>query len=737
MIAAFHGNQARSHGPGCSGQACSPLELLRPAGSLARMKHASAGWSWVAKPGRILVPVLACWLATAAQARVPDTPPDDPTKIEAWAKAKAEEATAEAMAAMAKVQAEMNRPKPAEPTPASTADEDAEPLFVLPERDPALVAYIKAQNLTDQNLPAELGAIAQAITRAMDPDKRREVENLVANYSGQSVALANAAAIAWVQLAPEQALGLAAAAAKADPTDANAVNTLGALLAEAGYEEKGIPVLSYLEKKYPADPTVLCNLGVAWLNLGELDEANRYLFRVFGSAPGHGAAHTAAGVIAEIKGQHAEAMDHFRKAAASNSSPLARRALRHHREKFRAPRGFLKMVKTKEYFSPSGYAPLAPQPDLKAYYSKKADLEIANRTLREELLRRQKDATDSLQQAALQLMQNGPGVGVYAGLDWGNSNQADEKELGEILQLLVERQRNLLFLRQRFGELAFEYAANGTPHDLPAERCAKVLPIASEYLGLMSTEYDKLVQSTLYRYRALVNRKLTFLPLQVPEPLYRSAFEGAVSEYIGFVLQLNSSLPLVSPPCSPESLVRGRKPDHEEVKPGSCPFSLEVEVVVATLKMDCKKFGFDFKAGLAFSATKDFTTGETTLTAGVGAKANLHDIGNAGVSGQFVMTWDRDNSLSFVGVEAKAGANISGIPGLSGAIDAASALGADEGISATVEGEGLTEDLVKAGADVKLGVTVGPRGIESSLSGDASSQLLGQNIFNISIPQLD
>jgi|GEM_PF-2763848 len=679
--------------------------------------------------------MLAWGLATTAPARVPDEPPTDPAKVEAWAKAKAAEASAEALAATAKEEAEMNRPRPAEAAPASPPAAEDEPFFELARPDPALKAYIKAQNLTDQSLPGELAFIAQSISTALDPDKRGEVESMVAAYSGQSVALANAAAIAWVQLAPEQALGLAAAAAKANPTDANAVNTLGALLAEAGYEQKGIPVLAYLEKKYPADPTVLSNLGMAWLNLGELDEANRYFFRVFGVAPGHGPAHTGAGVIAEKQGQHAAAMDHFRKAAASNSSPLARRALRHHHEEFQVPKSFLRMVKTKEYFSPSGYAPLSRQESLRGYYAKQADKEIFEQTLRKELARRSKEATESMARATKDLLQSGPGVSVYANLDWHNYNKAAEEELNEIHTLKAKRSMRIEDLRQAFGDHAHEYRANGTPHDLPADPYAKLIPVATEYLGLMSNEYEKMTQETLYRYRALINRRLTDLPLQYPDPFYRSAFEATVGEYINFILLLNEDLPLVSEPCKPESLAQGRKPEYEEVGPGGCPFSLDVGVVVATLHMDCKKFGFDFKAGLAFSATKDFGTGETTLTAGVGVKTDLHGIGQAGGSGQVVITWDRGNSLSFVGVEATAGANISGIPGLSGALEGSTLGLGGEGSNVSIEGEGLSEDLVKAGADVKLGVTVGPRGVESSLSGEMSSQVLGRDIFSIALPQ--
>jgi hypothetical protein len=102
--------------------------------------------------------------------------------------------------------------------------------------------------------------------------------------------------------------------------------------------------------------------------------------------------------------------------------------------------------------------------------------------------------------------------------------------------------------------------------------------------------------------------------------------------------------------------------------------------------------------------------------------------------------WDAGNDLSYVGVEAIAGAKISGIPGLSGTLagdtlDLGREAGAEsEGPSITATGADLTKDLVKVGSDTKLGVTIGPRGCDPTLSGEISGQLLGQNIFEATIP---
>jgi hypothetical protein len=264
--------------------------------------------------------------------------------------------------------------------------------------------------------------------------------------------------------------------------------------------------------------------------------------------------------------------------------------------------------------------------------------------------------------------------------------------------------------------------------------------MAREALGKMSVEYEKMVAETLYLWRDVTNTRLTYLRFVVPPATYRASFAGSVDAYLGFVRQLNSELPLVPDPCAGIDLQRGPEYELAPPGPGECPFSIEVKLGVADLNMDCTHFGFDFEAGLAFSANKDFTSGETTLTAGVGAKMDLSSIGKVSGSGQMVIVWDAGNDLSYVGVEATAGAKISGIPGLSGQLAQDTLdLGREAGSSSNgpsigVTGADLTKDLVKVGSDTRLGVTIGPKGVDPSLSGSVSGQVLGQNIFEAKIP---
>ena len=611
----------------------------------------------------------------------------------------------------------------------------AEPLTQIPERDAARIASARALTLTRATLPAELAAIATAIDRAMEAPAREEARRMVARVRDTVDALTNAAAIAWVQGHPEQALLLAAEAARARPDDTNALNTLGALLADAGYEQKGIPILRHLAQTLPDEPTVLSNLGVAWLNLGEVAEAKVVLARCLARAPGHGPANVAAGVIAESENRKKEATEHFRRATASNSDPEARRVLRQQRVPHGTPKGFMGMVPKREYFSPSSYAPLKPQRQLAEF-----DLKAAEKKAYGEKLQAAFNAQQKIVQEQTILMMGamagGRGIAAnpYAKLDW--SNHIKKLENDPRLKVVPER----LATRQRaIRELRLKYENTRPRFDITVQNaeCLARRPIAQAALLQMAEEYDAMVGESLFLWRDLTNARLTYLRFTMPEARsYRAAFAGSVAAYLGQVKQLNDQLPLLQDPCAGANWQKGPEYELAPIEPGDCPFSLEVKAVIATLKMDCTSIGFDFEAGLAFSVKKDFANkGATTLTAGVGGKLDLADVGKASVTGQFVLVWDRKNELSYVGVEAKADAKISGIPGLSGELDqdtfnlGRTAGEKSDGPSVGVSDEEFAKDLVKVGQTTKLGVSIGLKGINPELDGEVSGSVLGEKLF--------
>ena len=121
---------------------------------------------------------------------------------------------------------------------------------------------MKISVLTEQTIAAEVVGLLKQLRTGLDHDSIADADAILKVFGGNPAALANAAAIAWVQEAPGTALLLATEAAHRSPGNANLLNTLGALLSDAGYVERGIPILAYLAAKFPDDPTLSANRRV-------------------------------------------------------------------------------------------------------------------------------------------------------------------------------------------------------------------------------------------------------------------------------------------------------------------------------------------------------------------------------------------------------------------------------------------------------------------------------------------
>jgi len=106
---------------------------------------------------------------------------------------------------------------------------------------------------------------------------------------------------------------------------------------------------------------------------------------------------------------------------------------------------------------------------------------------------------------------------------------------------------------------------------------------------------------------------------------------------------------------------------------------------------------------------------------------DLHGIGKVEGSGQLVVVWDRGDDLAFVGVQSSASASISGIPGLEGEVD----VNEDTTVGASLPTG--TPDLVNVSSETTLGVTLGPRGMEPTLRGNAGADVLRQDLVRATL----
>lgn len=626
-----------------------------------------------------------------------------------------------------------------------------EPVEVqLPPRDDAQIRTA-SRVLTEQSLPAEIAGLRKQLRAGLDRESIEDADRFIKVYGSNSGALATAAAVAWVEQAPGPALLLAAEAAQRSPGSANALNTLGSLLVEAGYAGRGIPLLAHLAKKFPGDPTLENNLGQAWLGIGAPELAKPRLLACLTRAPGHGAAHAALGMIATSTGDDAAATKHFQTAVASNGSPVSRRALKQLDEGFRTARSFLRAFPVQTFFNPHHFVLPAGQRSIAAAEQKQAEISAFSDMISERIDR----VGAAMNEAAARLAQQ-PGIpnlafsqtlapaGGVIGFNLAQASGAAEGRerrtaqfLNDLNHFVAKSDALWQAAAQQVDDVrkAFEKRwANSGPLEgggaevdayvrAQTKLCGDCQKIMEDALPAIAQSYDAFVLEVSTRERVAINEELTYLPLRSGGDLYLMEFHSLVLTHLQHLGMMAAANPVRTYKCGPSpALGPVAAPEGELPSPGTCPINLKFNLGVAKLKGDCKSIGIDFEAGLKFSAKKSFESGETTLKGGVGTDLKLGAIGQVEGGGQFVLVWDRGNSLSFIGVESSASASLSGIPGLSGELDT----GAGTALEATLPTG--SSDLVNVSSATTLGVTLGPRGMESKLSGSSAAEVLGRDL---------
>lgn len=676
-------------------------------------------------------------------------PPTDPVELKKYY-AELEQALKEAENAP-KIEAAKN-------IEAALAPRQSRPRSVevgIPERDDARIKIASHRKLSAQTIDADVAGLLKQLRTGLDRESVDDVDAFLKVYAGNPTALANAAAIAWVQEAPGTSLLLAAEAARRSPGSANALNTLGALLSDAGYVDRGIPILAFLAAKYPDDPTLQNNLGQAWLGVGAPELAKPHFLKCIARAPMHGPANAALGVITYEAGDHAAATKHFQAAAASNSSPVARRALDRLDTGYGMPRSFRRVAPVQEYFNPRHFMPPAGQETLAQAESKRAEIAEFTRLVKEKMNSAEaamvaasgRMPTDAAGMATLAFAQSiAPAPGMSAldlkhitGAFEGQGRRAVEFQR-DVNQFLSEAGLIWEAAEQAVGAIQAEFTerwrvaaqnkeiGEGGPQNEAfiaesKELCARCRAIMGNALPAIADKYNSLVAVVSTRERVAINEELTYLPLLFGGDLYRKQFYALVLGHLQRMAALGGMSPIHTYECGPPLLAEKASPAVGDLPvPGPCPIKLKVNVGVGKFKADCTSIGFEVEAGLKFSAKKNFVSGETTLTGGVGVGMDLGAVGQVEGSGQFVVVWDRGNDLGFVGVQSSASASLSGIPGLSGTADTG------EGTSAEVGLPTGTPDFVNVSSETTLGVTLGPRGVEPTLRGNAGVEVLGRDL---------
>lgn len=183
--------------------------------------------------------------------------------------------------------------------------------MLVPTLDNSRIAALPKSPLRSADVNGYLQQVQQKLRNKFSPDLYTNVNQLftiVTRESGSPTAAANAAIGCWTFGKSSAALLLMSKACIADPSNENNLNNFAAMLSMCGAEQVAIPLLDYLNTKFPNNSTILNNLAHAWFGLGDLTKASKYIDSTLKWCSWHPQANLIKARIAESKGNKEEAV---------------------------------------------------------------------------------------------------------------------------------------------------------------------------------------------------------------------------------------------------------------------------------------------------------------------------------------------------------------------------------------------------------------------------------------------
>lgn len=181
---------------------------------------------------------------------------------------------------------------------------------LVPVKDMARIAAISSTPLTVSSLPAFVSSVHSKVITQLTPAVKTKGEELYQALTSQHKGtMGNIAAGLWMAGRVQLALYVMGKASIAETGNDDNINNYAAMLSMCGGEQFAVPMLNYLNRKFPGNSTVLNNLGQAWFGMGDIVKAEKCLDSAIRFFAAHPQANYTKSFIEESKGHTKEAVD--------------------------------------------------------------------------------------------------------------------------------------------------------------------------------------------------------------------------------------------------------------------------------------------------------------------------------------------------------------------------------------------------------------------------------------------
>ncbi len=160
----------------------------------------------------------------------------------------------------------------------------------VPAKDVRRISTIPKKILSDAELITHLKTVFTDVESMIPASEKTAAGKIYTETKTQyksANALNSAASGCWMYGHQGKALWITGKACIDYQADPDLLDNYAAFLIMTGAEQHAIPILSYLDNKYPNNSTILNNLGQAWFGLGDVANSKRYLEKATELYPTH------------------------------------------------------------------------------------------------------------------------------------------------------------------------------------------------------------------------------------------------------------------------------------------------------------------------------------------------------------------------------------------------------------------------------------------------------------------
>lgn len=499
---------------------------------------------------------------------------------------------------------------------------------------------------------AEVKDLVDEMMKKLEPQmpaKAKEfVKVAISKSGGNSVALSNMAVVAWYTGNAEAAL-MAALKAAAMPNPDAALNNLAAMLNLSDYEEKAVPILTYLLSKYPNNSTVLNNLGQAFYKLDDKEKAKTYLLQCIKKSPNHPEACNTMALMFLNAGRAGEAVDYLEQSLKGAYNASARNALEEQKPDYN-------FIPVEE----SHFARQADLPDLdveipelpynvdhiniieskhEKFRQKISDIiaDLDDKTSIESA----KEPAEILAQATAGILNPfmGPGGDLF-------SHYVLE---GKAILLRKDSAVSAKIFNARFK---YESEVTRIMKDNTGHYCEKLNALRSKRLNEASSIYKEFLTDYKATAREYLEKELRTLPLIATcEAGYKAIYYRAIAEYFSELRGLSMGMP-TDVNCNGLPDVNGTDLKFDPKLQPACGYKVVIPVIIGSMKFDCSTFEFEGGELVKLGVKHDFMTNQTTLAVGVGLGIET-PITELGAQQSFYISFDSDQQPTDIGMKGE------------------------------------------------------------------------------------